>query len=169
MDALERRENRIYHRFFLKSLQARLRRKARMFPGRVDLHRLATVRTLRGTTMSIPHPMQATGMPPTTTSEPAPAMCFVTSPCRRSFSHRKTTRSFPIARSRPPPWRPNPSIQLVAPQRGGHCGFMQRPQPLEDRFWVENRLVGFLAVTKASTERGNGEGVGSRISATCAF
>jgi predicted alpha/beta-fold hydrolase len=36
----------------------------------------------------------------------------------------------------------NPGIQFVAPQRGGHCGFISRNSGSE-RFWAESRVVDF--------------------------
>jgi predicted alpha/beta-fold hydrolase len=38
----------------------------------------------------------------------------------------------------------NPWIRLVAPEHGGHCGFLQRPRRNEDLYWAENRLVEFM-------------------------
>ena len=37
--------------------------------------------------------------------------------------------------------RQNPAIRLVAPRHGGHCGFIQRRRPGEDRHWAENRIL----------------------------
>jgi len=48
--------------------------------------------------------------------------------------------------------RDNAMIRLWAPERGGHCGFIQRPRPDEDIYWVENRLVEWAA------EEGMGNG-----------
>jgi predicted alpha/beta-fold hydrolase len=36
----------------------------------------------------------------------------------------------------------NPDIQFVAPQHGGHCGFISN-QPGPERFWAEQRIVDF--------------------------
>jgi predicted alpha/beta-fold hydrolase len=36
----------------------------------------------------------------------------------------------------------NPAIQFVAPQHGGHCGFISKHSGSE-RFWAEQRIVEF--------------------------
>jgi predicted alpha/beta-fold hydrolase len=36
----------------------------------------------------------------------------------------------------------NPVIRFVAPERGGHCGFISRHGGVE-RFWAEARVVDF--------------------------
>ena len=38
--------------------------------------------------------------------------------------------------------RSNPFIRLVAPEHGGHCGFISAEQG-EERFWSEARVVEF--------------------------
>jgi predicted alpha/beta-fold hydrolase len=46
-DALHRPANRLYERYFLWKLKARMRAKARCFPGRYDLSRLVGIKSLR--------------------------------------------------------------------------------------------------------------------------
>jgi hypothetical protein len=36
----------------------------------------------------------------------------------------------------------NPAIKFVAPEHGGHCGFISKRSGAE-RFWVEQRIVEF--------------------------
>ena len=38
----------------------------------------------------------------------------------------------------------NPAIQFVAPQHGGHCGFISK-HPGSERFWAEQRIIEFCA------------------------
>ena len=38
----------------------------------------------------------------------------------------------------------NNFIQLIAPNYGGHCGFIQRANPYEDTHWAENRILEFI-------------------------
>lgn len=151
IDALERRRNWFYHRFFLKSLQARLRRKARLFPGKFDLVPLRTVRSMRefddrytardGGFQDVHdyydrsgarHVLKAIAVPTLIlTSEDDP---FI------------PPRIFDI-----PAIAGNPSIRLVIPRYGGHCGFFQRPRPDEDCFWGENRVIDFMTRSAQAT------------------
>ena len=41
----------------------------------------------------------------------------------------------------------NPAIRFVAPERGGHCGFISRHAGAE-RFWAEQRIVEFCEAHK---------------------
>jgi predicted alpha/beta-fold hydrolase len=38
----------------------------------------------------------------------------------------------------------HPTIRVVAPRHGGHCGFFQGGRNGEDSYWAENRIVDFL-------------------------
>jgi predicted alpha/beta-fold hydrolase len=44
--------------------------------------------------------------------------------------------------------RENPNIRLVAPQHGGHCGFISE-EGGQERFWSEARVVEFCAEQSA--------------------
>lgn len=141
VDALEQPRNWMYHRHFLTSLKARMRRKAALFPGRWDLTGLDRIRTLREfddrytaldggyrdgadyyDRAGARHVMGAIAVPTTIiTAQDDP---FI-----------------PYAMFALPVIRKNPMIRFVAPRYGGHCGFVQQHRPDEDRFWVENRIV----------------------------
>ncbi len=149
IESLEQRRNWIYQRYFVRKLQARLRRKAKLFPGRFDLSRLRHIRTLRqfddaytapdGGYNSAEDYYRRTGARRVIGSIEVPALII-------------TAQDDPIVPYRSfenPDLRGNPSIRLLAPKHGGHCGFIQRSQPFEDRYWAENRLVEFVTVTKA--------------------
>lgn len=43
----------------------------------------------------------------------------------------------------------NPAIRFVAPQHGGHCGFISKHRGLE-RFWAELRVVDFCESSSSS-------------------
>ena len=47
VDAISQPENRWYQKHFMRRLKARMRRKARLFPGRFDLSGLERLRTIR--------------------------------------------------------------------------------------------------------------------------
>ncbi len=145
IDALERPRNWIYHRYFLESLKARLRRKAELFPGRFDLGPLARVRSLR----EFDHLYTA------------PDGGFSGSADyyeRSGAGHLLGGISVPTliitAEDDPfiPPWmfripviEHHPWITLVLTRHGGHCGFFQRPTAQEDPFWAEHRLLEFIS------------------------
>jgi hypothetical protein len=139
--ALEQPRNWIYHRHFLMSLKSRLRRKAVLSPGRWDLTGLDRIARITefddrytapdGGYRSAAdyydragsrHVLDDIVVPATIiTAQDDPFIPFP------MFSH--------------PAIRRNPRMKLIAPNWGGHCGFFQRRQTSEDRYWAENRIV----------------------------
>lgn len=145
VEALAQRENRIYQNYFLAKLRERVRRKARLFPSRFDVSRLHRIRTLRdfdefytapdGGYASAEDYYVRTGAQGVIGAIRVPALII-------------TAQDDPIVPYRlfeNPTLRSNPCIRLLFPKQGGHCGFIQRSQPGEDRYWAENRLVDFIA------------------------
>ena len=142
--ALEERGNWLYHRHFLTSMQARLKRKAALFPHRFDVTGLSSMRSLRAfdDTYTAPdggfinasdyyervgarHVLEQIAVPTLMiTAQDDPFIPY------RIFETPSVGR--------------NAYIHFIAPQQGGHCGFVQRPRSGEDVFWAENRLIEFM-------------------------
>jgi hypothetical protein len=149
VEALERPSNWIYHRAFVAHLRVRLRRKARVFPGRFDLSPLGTVRTLRQFDETYTAPDGGyTGA----------ADYYERSGARHVLGGIEIPTLIVAAKDDPlVPYRQfevpilhgNPRIRLTAPTHGGHCGFVQRPRADEDVFWAENRLLDFITAHHA--------------------
>jgi uncharacterized protein len=143
-DALERRDNYFYQRHFVNGLMSRYARKAKLFPETYSRDGFAKIRTVREFDDQI------------------------TAPC---FGYRDAQEYYDAAgarkvvgRVRVPmlmitaqndPFVPyeaflaalvseNPAIQFIAPEHGGHCGFISKNGGAE-RFWAEQRVVDFCA------------------------
>src|ERR1700737_375845 len=137
-DALERRDNYFYQRHFVKGLILRYNRKAELFPQIYSRNGFAKIRTVREFDNQI------------------------TAPC---FGYRDAQEYYDAAgarkvvgRVRVPmlmitaqddPFVPydaflaalvteNPAIRFIAPEHGGHCGFISRKGGA-GRFWAEQR------------------------------
>lgn len=143
VDAVDLRANFVYQRHFVKGLKNRMRRKARLFPGKFDLGRLVRVRTLRefddvitaaycGFTDASDYYTRSSAMRivgeirvPTlvVTAQDDPFIPFA------SFSDTALTE--------------NPHIRLIAPKRGGHCAFISRYSG-DNRFWAEGQVMEFF-------------------------
>jgi predicted alpha/beta-fold hydrolase len=148
-DALERRDNYLYQRHFVKGLMARYARKAQMFPDRYTRNGFGAIRTVRQFDDAITGP---------------------------SFGYRDAEEYYDaagakkvLAQVRVPmlmitaeddPFVPyvsflaagagkNPAIRFVAPQHGGHCAFISDKSGVE-RFWAEQRIVEFCDAHRAS-------------------
>ena len=151
VSALEQRRNWLYHRFFVASLQARLRRKASLFPDRFDASELTALKkTLRAFDDAYTAPLggfdsaqdyyERTGARHVLDTIAVPTL-IVTS---------QDDPLIPYSTFSLPALAENPSIRFIAPRYGGHCGFFQRPRRGEDCFWAENRLIDFLISVGAS-------------------
>lgn len=142
--ALEQRRNWIYHQYFLRKLKARLRRKARLFPGQWDLSLLNTVRTLSQFDDAYTAPdggyrnaadyYERAGARHVLEDIRVPTLLITA----------RDDPFVPFAALDMPRIRRNPCIQLITPAKGGHCGFLQHARTDEDGRWAENRIVEFL-------------------------
>ena len=143
VDALGKAQNWIYSRHFVRKLKERMRRKSRMFGGIYSLDALPRIHTVRDFDELITaghcgfegaddyyarsSAMQVLGeiRVPTMilTAQDDPFVPFSTFSCAGLAG--------------------NSLIQLVAPEHGGHCGFISDDR--EERFWSEARVVEFCA------------------------
>ena len=139
--SLEQPTNWIYHQFFVVRLKSRLQRKARLFPGKWDLAGLEGIRTLREFDQRYTAPDGGFDS----------ADDYYNRAGARHVLGRIQVPTFIMTAQDDPiiPFsifdlaaiRENPWITLWAPRHGGHCGFFQRGEEGEDRYWGENRLV----------------------------
>src|SRR6267378_4819628 len=141
-DALERWDNYLYQRRFVKGLMSRYARKHNLFPERYPIADLPPVRTVRQFDDVITAPQ------------------FGYRDAQDYYDHVGAKRVGAQIRvpmlsitAQDDPFVPygslltakinqNPAIQFVAPQHGGHCGFISKHSGSE-RFWAEQRIVEF--------------------------
>lgn len=151
--ALERPGNVVYQWNFVKDLKRRMRRKERFWPGRFDLSKLSSVRTVRefddvytapyfgfadaedyyhrASAMRVVDRIAVPALIITAEDDP-----FVPP---RAFRDAKVTN--------------NPHITLMLCEHGGHCGFVGASGGhAADGYWAEDRIIDF--VEEASRFRG---------------
>ena len=141
-DALERKDNYLYQRHFVKGLMARYARKVKMFPDRYSQNGFGAIRTVREFDDAITAP------------------CFGFRDAEEYYESAGAKKV--LAQVRVPtllitaeddPFVPyvsflaagaekNPAIRFVAPEHGGHCAFISNKSGAE-RFWAEQRVVEF--------------------------
>jgi len=143
VDALEQPRNWIYHRHFLAGLKARMRRKASLFPGKWDLTGLDRIRTLRqfDDRYTAPDGGYRNGADYYDRAGARHVLGSISVPT--TIVTAQDDPFIPYSMFAQPAIQTNPSIRLIAPRYGGHCGFFQRSAQ-EDQFWVENRIVDLL-------------------------
>ncbi len=141
VEALERRSNRLYQWNFVRNLKRRMRRKARAWPGRFDLGRLASVRTVRDfdERFTAPHHgfrdaddyyHRASSL---RVVDRVRVPTLVVSAADDPF--------IPAEQFDDPAIAANPHITVQVTEHGGHCGFYARAEPGFDGYWAERRAV----------------------------
>jgi len=141
-DALERRDNFFYQRHFVKGLMARYARKAELFPARYSRNGFGAVRSVRAFDDKITAPRfgykdaqdyyDAVGAKKVVADVRVP-MLMITAQNDPFVPYELFQRANPAQ---------NPAITFVAPEHGGHCGFISN-RAGAGRFWAEQRIVEF--------------------------
>jgi uncharacterized protein len=143
-DALERHENYFYQRHFVTNLMARYGRKQQLFPQLYSTNGLPPIRTVRNFDDAIIAPRfgyrdaqdyyESVGAKRVAAQIRVPFLMITAQDDPfvpyASFLAAKISK--------------NPAIQFVAPEHGGHCGFISKYTGPE-RFWAEQRVVEFCA------------------------
>lgn len=148
VDRIEQRQNFVYQMNFVRSLKARMRRKAAAWPGRFDLSGLDRIRTIREFDDAYTAPHHGFGDAANyyrlasairvvdQVRIPALIIASADDPCVPSLQ-------FDDERV-----KANPYVQVHLARHGGHCGFVGAPDGY-DGFWAEREAVRFLTAVTA--------------------
>ena len=145
VDALERRQNLVYESNFVRRLKRRMKRKARLLPGRFPLNALQGVHTVRAFDEAITAPFFG--------FRDAADYYYRASALR--VTSRVQVPSL-IVSADDDPFVPsdqfgdssiteNPHITVITTRHGGHCGFVAERHPGFDGYWAERVAVDFAA------------------------
>lgn len=143
VDALERRQNIAYQWNFVRNLKRRMRRKARVFPGRFSLNGLRRVRSVRAFDEAYTAPYhgfrdasdyyhRASALRVASCVE-VPAL--VISAGDDPFVPPDQCLDASLVE--------NAWITVVQTRHGGHCGFVSEPRPGDDGYWAERLAITF--------------------------
>jgi predicted alpha/beta-fold hydrolase len=152
MQAIERRENRIYEWNFCRNLQGRMRRKARAFPGDFDLTGLWKVWSIRRFDDRYTAPHHGFNGAEDYYHR-ASAMRVIDRVARPALILSAADDPFvPPHIFDAPALRNNPNITTVITPCGGHCAFVEESAFAEagkangyDGYFAERMVVAFLA------------------------
>jgi predicted alpha/beta-fold hydrolase len=150
-DAIEQRSNWLYNKSFMRSLHYRIRQKEKLFPDRYDTTDLRRIRTIRdfdnrytaadaGYKDANEYYAKASSLPLIQNIR-VPTLII----------HAHDDPFIPFDSLRHPSVAANPSVILLAPEHGGHLGFVAADTKGEDRFWAENRAVEFCKLVNERT------------------
>lgn len=141
-DALERRDNYFYQRHFVTELKARYARKQKLFPARYSQNGLHPIRTVRQFDEVITAPQfgyrdaqdyyDHVGAKRVAAQVRVPLLMITA----------QDDPIVPYASIVAAKIMDNPAIRFIAPEHGGHCGFISK-HPGPERFWAEQRIVEF--------------------------
>ncbi|HEX8096913.1 MAG TPA: alpha/beta fold hydrolase [Pyrinomonadaceae bacterium] len=147
-DAIERRSNWLYRRSFIKALHRRVRTKKRLYPDVYDTAPLGRVRTIRDfdELYTARHGGYAGADDYYDRASSRPLLKDIRLPTL--IIHAQDDPFIPFEPLRDPSVTGNPNILLLAPEHGGHVGFVGARADGEDRFWAENRVVEFCRLVE---------------------
>src|SRR5262249_52225060 len=141
-DALERRENYLYQRHFVNGLMSRYARKAKLYPERYPRDGFRPIRTVREFDDAITAPQFGY----------RDAQEYYEAAGAQRVIHQIRVPMLIITAEDDPfvPYAPFlalnlpqfPAVRFLAPEHGGHCGFISRYSGGE-RFWAEQRIAEF--------------------------
>jgi hypothetical protein len=142
-NALSERRNFLYELHFVRRLKARIKNKARFFPGKYKLNGLKRVRTVReyDDAITAPHSGFADAAD---YYERSSAAQFLSRIARPTLIMAAEDDPFvPFSSIAKAVTSGNPCIELLSTPHGGHCAFISGSR--EERFWSEARIVEFCA------------------------
>lgn len=145
-EAIERPANRLYMQSFLRSLRRRMRHKQKLYPELYDTTDLHLVRSIRDfdERFTAAHGGFSNADDYYARASALPLMGRIRIPTL--IIHAQDDPFIPFEPLRHPSIKENPYLLLLAPQNGGHVGFVAAETEGEDRFWAENRIVEFCGL-----------------------
>ena len=139
--ALDRPENRLYARRFLKRLRERIVRKSKLHPALYGCERLEDMRTIWDFDDRFTAPLFGFGTAANYYNTQS-AVRFLDSIHVPTFViAAKDDPIVPFEMYSHPAFRANPALTLLGVEHGGHLGFISRRKP---RFWLDKVIVGWM-------------------------
>jgi uncharacterized protein len=150
VDALERGSNRVYEWNFVRNLRARMKRKSAAWPDAYDLAPLRRVRTVRQFDEAYTAPHHGF-RDAADYYHRASAMRVIDRIRVPALILTAEDDPFvPSAPFRDPAVTNNPNITVVITPAGGHCAYVERPEPGYDGYWAEREVVRFATAHLAA-------------------
>ncbi len=151
-----KKQNRIYHQKFVRSLKKRIRLKQKLYPDLYDLSRLPGIRTIRE--FDEEFTSLANGFANADDYYYRSSSVRVAKNIRLPtlIIHAHDDPFIPFESLRQSAFSENPYILLLATERGGHVAFISDARG-ENRFWAENRAVEFFALAETDLRQATSE------------
>jgi predicted alpha/beta-fold hydrolase len=143
---LDRRENRLYANRFVKRLKQRIVVKERLTPGLFPISRLAEVRNVHDFDDVFTAPAFGFGTADNYYATQSSARFLDRIRIPTLLIQAKDDPLIPFAVFDQPAFATNPHLRLIAPDYGGHVGFIARGQ---HRFWVDRVIAEWMEQVRA--------------------
>jgi predicted alpha/beta-fold hydrolase len=153
VEQLQRGFNRFYEKRFLRSLRAKLKEKSKLYPDLYDLSPLELVKTVRDFDETYTAPIGGFSSADDYYARSS-ALSLLSGICTPTLIIQAQDDPLVPFSSFVPDKLNNKFVTMLAPEHGGHGGFVQREveqPPVFDRFWAENRAVNFCLRMTDST------------------
>ena len=150
--SLEERANWIYQQRFIRSLRRRMRYKQKLFPDlydTTDIHLVRTVRDFDNRYTSV-HGGYESAEDYYARASALPLIRHIRIPTL--LIHAQDDPFIPFCSFRDSTLTTTPSVIFIAPEHGGHVGFIAADTHGEDRFWSENRVVQFCKLIDSARD-----------------
>jgi predicted alpha/beta-fold hydrolase len=142
--ALERGSNFVYQWNFVRNLKARMRRKNACFPGRFDVSRLGSIRTVRQFDAAYTAPFFGFASAEDYYHRAAALRVVEHIKIPALVITAEDDPFVPVEPFRDPKLTGNPNITVVVTKHGGHCGFLAETSgPGDDGYWAEDSIIEF--------------------------
>jgi len=145
-DALHRPQNRLYERRFLRALLQRFRRKVRLFPRTYDPNRATGIHSLREFDDRITALYSGFASASDYYFRAAAARVVDRITVPTLIIHALDDPFIQITPETIAALKANSHITLIQTERGGHCAFLETPNPAasDDGYWAETTLLRFV-------------------------
>ena len=143
-----RRSNSIYHRNFVRSMKARVRKKHRLYPELYDIRKLDEIKTLLD--FDELFTSRANGFANADEYYHKESCVRVVDKIRTPtlIIHSEDDPFIPFEPLRSDGFTQNPYLLVIKTERGGHVAFVSDEIETEDRFWAENRAIEFCQISE---------------------
>jgi uncharacterized protein len=143
-DALHRPENRIYEHYFIWKLKARMRSKARCFPGEYDLSRMQGVKSLRDFDDKVTADYCGFQGAADYYARAAASNVIDKIAVPAFILYAKDDPFIRIVPETRAKITANPNIEFVETEYGGHCSYIGEPDG-DDGHFAERAVVNFVS------------------------
>ena len=145
-DTLHNRENRLYEWKFMNGLRSRIKRKAKLFPGRYDLRFLKGVKTIRDFDNEITARYSGFTSADDYYARAAASKVVDRIAVPTLVIHALDDPFIRMTDASREKLKHNPNIEFIETAQGGHCAFLAAPNGRgDDGRWAEKRLIAFIA------------------------